>query len=64
MADTLTKIQHGLKRPKISVREPMFDGYLNFDETPPKAYDISLEDYNIIDPEIWRQGTVEMFANA
>ena len=56
MADTAQKIEHGLERPKITPREPLHETYLEFGAEVPAASDVSLEDINIVDPEIWRQG--------
>jgi len=56
MADTVQTISHGLERPIITPREPMHPSYLDFGGTVPPADSVSIEDINIIDPEIWRQG--------
>jgi hypothetical protein len=56
MADTMTKIAHNLERPHITPREPMHPGYLEFGQAVPDAATTSLDDINIVDPEIWRQG--------
>jgi len=56
MADTLTKIPHNLERPKITAREPMFEGYLEFDADLPDVSSIPLDEMHLIDPEIWRKG--------
>ena len=38
MADTLTKIPHNLQRPKITVCDPLHEGYFKFDaDIPPAA---------------------------
>jgi len=56
MAYTIHKIDHGLERPKITRREPLHPGYLHFGETVPDAYSVPIDQLNITDPEIWRQG--------
>src|SRR6056297_1495536 len=56
MADTLTKIPHNLERPKITKRDPLHPGYLEMDAPLPDMSTISLDEMNLIDPEIWRKG--------
>ncbi|MBR9833709.1 MAG: cytochrome P450 [Alphaproteobacteria bacterium] len=55
-ADTAQKISHGLERPKITKREPLHEGYLEFGADVPDAYSVPIDKINITDPEIWRQG--------
>ena len=56
MADTLTKVAHNLERPKVTPREPLFDGYLEFDADLPDVENIPLDKMHLVDPEIWRKG--------
>ena len=63
MADTMTKIAHNLERPHINPREPMHPGYLEFGQKAPPADSVTIDNLNITDPEMWRQGAYwERFA--
>ena len=56
MADTLQQVDHDLERPKVTARDPLHPGYLEFGEAAPAASTVDLADVHITDPEIWRQG--------
>ena len=56
MADTATTIHPALERPKVTPREPMFPTSYRFDADIPPASDLKVEDINLADPELWRQG--------
>lgn len=56
MADSAGKIAHEVKRPKLTPREPLHPGYLEFGGTVTPAADVNLADIDIVDPELWRQG--------
>ncbi|MEM0985030.1 MAG: cytochrome P450 [Pseudomonadota bacterium] len=56
MADTFHSISHDLARPVLTPREPMHPGFLEMGDPVPPAESVALEDLNIVDPEIWRQG--------
>ena len=56
MADTIHKIDHGLERPKVTKRAPLHENYLEFGAEVPDAYSVPIDQLNITDPEIWRQG--------
>ena len=47
MADTLTKIPHNLERPKITARDPLHPGYLEFDAAIPDTSTIPLDEMKI-----------------
>ncbi len=55
MADSAQTLTHKLERPKISSREPLHPGYLHVGDPVPPASEIELKDYDIVDPELWRQ---------
>ncbi len=56
MADTIHTLPHTLTRPKVTPREPLHPGYLEVGAEVPPASELSLENLNLVDPEIWRQG--------
>ncbi|MEM6536051.1 MAG: cytochrome P450, partial [Pseudomonadota bacterium] len=56
MADTLHRLDHELDRPRVTPRPPLHERYLEFGGAVPDARDVGLDDLNITDPEIWRQG--------
>ena len=55
MADTTT-IAPALQRPRVTPREPLFPTNYHYGETIPPASSLKLEDINLADPELWRQG--------
>ncbi len=55
-ADTATPIDSVLKRPEITKRPPLHEKYLNIGDEVPHASELKLEDLDLTDSEIWRQG--------
>lgn len=65
MADTATapQIVDPLERPKLLPREKMFESHLDASDPSPKADEIDLSTFDIVDPELWRRGDYfEIFA--
>ncbi|MEL7480460.1 MAG: cytochrome P450 [Pseudomonadota bacterium] len=56
MADTATLKQSALKRPEVKFREKLFETNYDFGADIPPASEISLDDINMADAELWRQG--------
>ncbi|MEM9669541.1 MAG: cytochrome P450 [Pseudomonadota bacterium] len=56
MADTETLVHPALQRPKVTSREPLFEGNHWYGDDIPPASDVDLSDLKITDGEIWRQG--------
>lgn len=55
-ADTVHLLDHpALKRPKISHRDPLFEGYLEIGQPAPPASELPLSELHPEDPELWRQ---------
>ena len=56
-ADTLSFVGHpALQRPKVTAREPLHPGYLESGQEVPPAGALELDNLNLVDPEVWRQG--------
>ncbi|MEQ9317335.1 MAG: hypothetical protein RLN72_15905 [Henriciella sp.] len=58
MADSLTKVDHGLERPTVILDEFELDKYLKMGDPVPPAHSIPLEDIRIVDGEVWRQNAM------
>ncbi|MEL7128852.1 MAG: cytochrome P450 [Pseudomonadota bacterium] len=56
MADTATRLDYGLARPAVTPRDPLFPTNYKFDEEIPPASTLRVEDINLADTELWRQG--------
>ena len=55
-ADTVHLLDHpALERPKITHRDPLFEGYLEIGEKAPPASSLPLAELHPEDPELWRQ---------
>ena len=56
-ADSVRLADHpALQRPKLTRRDPLHPGYLEMDAPVPPASELALEDIDLVDGEIWRQG--------
>lgn len=55
MADTVTNPAHPLTRPKVSYREPSHPGYLERGDPVVPASELTLDQIDLADQEIWRQ---------
>ena len=56
-ADTVHLTDHpALQRPKLTRRDPLHPGYLEMDAPVPPASELKLEDIDVVDGELWRQG--------
>jgi len=56
VADTIHTLPHNLTRPKVTPREPLHPGYLEVGAEVTPASELSLDNLNLVDPEVWRQG--------
>ena len=55
-ADSTGTLIHNLERPHITPRPPLHELYTSFGGHVPDAHEVSINDLNITDPEVWRQG--------
>ena len=55
MPDTIHSSEFSLQRPKISYREPAMPYYLERGDCVPPASELSLDEIDFADVEIWRQ---------
>lgn len=56
MADTARKIAHNLKRPVPRPHPLLHESHIPPGQKAPDASEIDLENFDIVDPEVWRQG--------